>query len=144
MTRRVEAAVVLVVHGERALVLRRRHDDRSFAAKWCLPGGRVEAGEAAEDAAVREIAEETGLTIEVEVRLGPRTIHLAERRITFHIHRFVGRAAAGAVVLSDEHVDARWLDRADARRASELLPSGLAGEVTEELLARFAEGCERE
>lgn len=139
MTRTVEAAVVLVVHDERALVLRRRPDDRSFASMWCLPGGRLEPGEAPHDAAVREIEEETGLVIRLEESLGPRAIHLVERRLIFHIHRFVGRADHDRVVLSDEHVDARWLDRAEAARAQQLLPCGLAGEVTTELLARFAD-----
>jgi 8-oxo-dGTP diphosphatase len=142
MNRTVDAAVVLVVHEGRALVLRRRPDDRSFASMWCLPGGRIELGEAPHQAAVRETEEETGLRIEVRQSLGARAIHLAERQLIFHIHRFVARTAHAAVRLSDEHVDARWIDRDEARRAQELLPSGLAGEVTTELLARFAEGLE--
>lgn len=140
--RRVEAAVVLVVHRERALVLRRRPEDRSFAHQWCLPGGRVERGEAPREAAVREIAEETGLAIEVSRALGPREIHLPARSLTFSIHRFVARASEGEIVLSEEHVEARWLTRAEAERADALLPSGLAGEVTRELLERFARGEE--
>ncbi len=135
---RVEATVVLIIHGERALLLRRRPDDRSFAHRWCLPGGRVEPGESAREAALREIEEETGLAIDIEAALGARAIDLPERGITFHIHRFVATAASSAVVLSDEHVDARWITREEARRAEELLPSGLAGEVTHELLERFS------
>jgi hypothetical protein len=41
-------------------------------------------------------------------------------------------------VFSDEHVAMRWVARHEADRAHELLPSGLAGEVTRELLARFS------
>ncbi|HEY8432240.1 MAG TPA: NUDIX domain-containing protein [Sandaracinaceae bacterium] len=141
-SRRVNAAVVLVVHDGRALVLRRRPDDRSFAHQWCLPGGRIEPGEAPDETAVREIAEETGLTIRVERALGPREIHLRERKLRIAIHRFVARASGSAVRLSDEHVDARWLTRDEAARAEAVLPSGLAGEVTRELLERFARGLE--
>ncbi len=140
--RRVEAAVVLVIHEERALVLRRRPDDRSFAHQWCLPGGRVEEGEAPHETASREIAEETGLAIAIDRDLGPRDIELPERRILFSIHRFVARATGGELALSHEHVDARWLTRAEAESAELTLPSGLAGEVTRELLERFA--CSRE
>lgn len=140
--RRIEAAVVLIVREESALVLRRRPDDRSFAHQWCLPGGRLEPGEAPHDAAVREIAEETGLAIRIERALGPREITIAERRLVFHIHRFVASASEEAIVLSDEHVAARWITRDEARRAEALLPSGLAGEVTRELLERFADDRE--
>lgn len=134
--------MVLVVHEERALVLRRRPDDRSFAHQWCLPGGRVEHGEAPHQTAVREISEETGLAIELRRALGPRQIDLPDRRITFSIHRFVARASDDRIVLSEEHVDVRWLTRVEAERAEDLLPSGLAGEVTRELLDRFARRAE--
>uniref|UniRef100_A0AAU2W2K0 NUDIX hydrolase n=1 Tax=Streptomyces sp. NBC_00008 TaxID=2903610 RepID=A0AAU2W2K0_9ACTN len=39
---------------------------RSTKGMWELPGGRIEAGESAQAAAVRELAEETGLTARVE------------------------------------------------------------------------------
>lgn len=136
MTLRIDAALVLVVHADRALVLRRRPNDRSFAHQWCLPGGRIEAGESPGQTALREIAEETGLAIRIERELGARPVG------AFRIHRFVARADAPAVTLSDEHVAARWLTRAEAMRAEVILPSGLAGEVTRELLARFAQRAE--
>lgn len=123
-------------------MLRRRPDDRSYAHRWCLPGGRIDRGELPVDAAVRETAEETGLAVAIVRTLGPRSFELRQRKIVFSIHRFVARASTDVVTLSDEHVDARWLTRDDAARAGELLPGGLAGEVTRELLDRFAEGSE--
>ncbi|HJL18230.1 MAG TPA: NUDIX domain-containing protein [Sandaracinaceae bacterium LLY-WYZ-13_1] len=133
------ASVALVVHRERALVLRRRPNDRGFPHRWCLPGGRIEEGESPRETALRETAEETGLVIELRRVLGPRRLVYAHRPVTFEIHRFTARAARDDVRISDEHVDSRWLSRAEAAEAHRL-PSGLAGEVTEELLARFARG----
>jgi len=57
------AAFVLVpVPDGRVLAITRGRN----AHDWSLPGGKVEPGETFEDGAVRELAEETGLVIEVE------------------------------------------------------------------------------
>src|SRR5688572_27380980 len=47
----------------RVVLVRRKHSPR--AGHWSLPGGRVEHGEPLEAALRREIAEETGLVVEV-------------------------------------------------------------------------------
>ena len=134
----VAASVTLVLHAERTLVLRRRPEDRSFAHQWCLPGGRVEPGERPDEAAIREALEETGLDVSLDEALGPQRVALPRRGLVFVIHRFVAVATHDRVVISEEHVEARWLTREEAEEAERVLPSGLAGEVTTELLRRFA------
>ena len=54
-------AVVVDAAG-RLLLIRRGH--APSAGLWSVPGGRVEAGESLTEAVVREVREETGLTIE--------------------------------------------------------------------------------
>ena len=55
------AAFALVRNGLSQILLVRRADD----GYWELPGGRVEVGESASSAVIREVAEETGVTIKV-------------------------------------------------------------------------------
>jgi 8-oxo-dGTP pyrophosphatase MutT (NUDIX family) len=54
-------AFAIVRNGLGQVLLVRRADD----GYWELPGGRVEVGESASAAAVREVAEEAGVTVEV-------------------------------------------------------------------------------
>lgn len=48
----------------RIVLIRRAHEP--FASSWALPGGFVEENEPPADAAVRELAEETGIALEPE------------------------------------------------------------------------------
>ena len=62
------AAVAVVVHGNHVLLTRRSAGMRSFPNCWVLPGGVVEAGESLAQAAIREVAEETGLVVTLSAR----------------------------------------------------------------------------
>lgn len=54
-----------------ALILTRRSATlRNHAGQWALPGGRIEPGETAEQAALREMAEEVGLQLDGAAVLG--------------------------------------------------------------------------
>jgi 8-oxo-dGTP pyrophosphatase MutT (NUDIX family) len=54
-----------------ALLLTRRSTHlRRHAGQWALPGGRIDAGESAEQAALREMAEEVDLQLDASAILG--------------------------------------------------------------------------
>jgi len=54
-----------------ALLLTRRAEGlRSHAGQWALPGGRIDAGETPEQAALRELAKEVGLVLAADAVLG--------------------------------------------------------------------------
>jgi ADP-ribose pyrophosphatase YjhB (NUDIX family) len=79
--------------------------DRRGRLLWSLPKGHLEAGETAEQAAVREVAEETGITGRVVAELGTIDFwFVAEgRRIHKTVHHFLLLAVAGE--LSDADVE---------------------------------------
>ena len=56
-----DAAVFRISGGKTSLLLIKRNNE-PFKDKWAIPGGFVELDEELEDAATRELAEETGLT----------------------------------------------------------------------------------
>ena len=63
----------VVVHEGRVLLIRRGKEP--LRGRWVVPGGTVEAGETLHDALVREVLEETGLTVQ------PREVVLVFDRI---------------------------------------------------------------
>jgi 8-oxo-dGTP pyrophosphatase MutT (NUDIX family) len=57
----VALCIVLAAGGPSLLVTRRSSTLRAHAGQWALPGGRQDAGESIDEAALRELHEETGL-----------------------------------------------------------------------------------
>jgi 8-oxo-dGTP pyrophosphatase MutT (NUDIX family) len=54
-----------------ALLLTKRASElRNHAGQWAMPGGRIDAGESPEQAALRELHEEVGLALAAEAVLG--------------------------------------------------------------------------
>jgi 8-oxo-dGTP diphosphatase len=64
-------AVALVDTDGRVLIAQ-RPEGKNMAGLWEFPGGKVEAGERPEDALIRELAEELGITVK-EACLAPFT-----------------------------------------------------------------------
>jgi ADP-ribose pyrophosphatase YjhB (NUDIX family) len=99
---------------------------------WTMAGGVVEAGETLSEALVREILEETGLTVEPVALAGHREVMVRDDdgRVQRHfvILCFASRWIAGEPVLNEELADFRWI-----------LPSELKGykhtEGLEEIVA---------
>lgn len=111
------AAVGAIAVRDGALLLIRRGHAPS-RGRWSLPGGRVEAGESAREALVREMAEETGLVVEVGelvgevVRPGPSgvTYRIQDFRVTLVGDNAVGGSAVvDNAVAGDDAADVDWV-----------------------------------
>lgn len=75
-------SAAIIVQGDRVLMVRRRI--REGELMWQFPAGGIEAGESAEQAAVRETAEETGLTVDAVKLLGER-VHPKTGRLMSYV-----------------------------------------------------------
>lgn len=124
-------ASAVIVQGGRLLLARRR--EREGSILWVLPGGQIEEGESAEDAAVRETQEETGLTVSARRVLGER-VHPASKR---HMSYVACEVVAGTPVVGDpeEHDAVEFVAISDL---GEYVPHGFFEAVQEYLEAALA------
>jgi len=103
--------------GVEVVLAARRTRRRDLA--WGLPKGLVEPDETPEQAAVREVREETGLEADVEVSLGEiRYFYVWEGvRVRKAVHFFLMRATGGDVSQHDDEMEeVRWFPLSVALR----------------------------
>lgn len=89
--------------------------NRGGRLEWCLPKGHLEGAETPEEAAVREIAEETGIEGEVVRSLGSIDywFSVEGRRVHKTVHHYLLTATGGDLSIEGdpdaEAVDAAWV-----------------------------------
>lgn len=86
--------------------------DRRGRLRWSMPKGHVEAGETTEQAAVREVEEETGISGRITARLGSveYTFTAQGRRIHKRVHHFLMEAVSGELSDADlEVTEVAWV-----------------------------------
>ncbi len=88
-------AVALIWQDGR-LFIQRRPDDGLLGGLWEFPGGKMESGESPEQAAVREVEEETGMQIRLGRALDPVDHAYSHFQITLHaFHAEIVEIGAG-------------------------------------------------
>lgn len=99
-----------------AIIARRNRGGR---LEWCLPKGHLETDETAQEAAVREVLEETGITAEVAHELGTIDYWFTgeDRRVHKVVHHFLMRALGGELSVDgdpdQEAEQAEWVPLLD-------------------------------
>ena len=126
-TKKPGISAAIIVNEGRVLMVRRRVGEGDLL--WQFPAGAIEEGEAAEDAAVRETVEETGLVVAATRRIGYLESHPKSGREMFYTA--CTPLQGEAKVADEEELDAvAWVAHSEI---SDYVPYGLYGPVQEYL-----------
>ena len=87
-----------------------RYDHKDASGKrvlWSLPKGHIEEGETPEQAAIREVAEETGITSSITKSLGVIDFWFMAggKRIHKTVHHFIFTEVGGTLLAQESEVD---------------------------------------
>ncbi len=97
---------------------------------WCLPGGFMEAGENPEQAARREVFEETGLTVEIDRLLDAQSPGYG---LNVVILFYLAKPAAGNLVAGDDAIEVRAFKHDE-------LPDNIAFELHRRMVRDWFDG----
>jgi 8-oxo-dGTP diphosphatase len=93
-------------------LISRRRADAVLGGLWEFPGGKIETGETADEAARREVLEETGLAIEATESLGtfvPSSLEQDPRGPRVELHAVLARVAATVEAKPLASAEVRWV-----------------------------------
>lgn len=122
LQRPVPTVGVVCLKGDRVLLIKRGTPPR--LGQWSLPGGRIEWGEAVDQAALRELKEETGVEAELTALLDVVDGVFTSREsgeVTRHyvMIDYAARWTGGEPVAGDDAAEAAFFTRDEAMAAVE-------------------------
>jgi len=110
--RPIPAVIAVVVRGNEVILVRRANPPD--AGLWGFPGGKIELGERLDQAAVRELYEETGVVARaVEAFTAVDAVEIASNASVVHHYVLVAvfcQWVSGNPVAGDDALEARWFE----------------------------------
>lgn len=103
----VPAVGVVCLRGDSVLLIRRGTPPRQ--GEWSLPGGRIEPGERAMEAALRELREETGVAAEITGLIDVVDGLFPEAGRHYVLIDYAARWLSGEPVAGDDAAEARFV-----------------------------------
>lgn len=122
MTRIVEAAAAVILQPDGRFLLGQRPEGKPYAGYWEFPGGKIEPGETAAQALVRELHEELGIEADRYTPWITREFVYPHAHVRLHFFRVAGWHGE----IRDIHHAALAWRRADNVDVAPLLPANLA------------------
>jgi 8-oxo-dGTP pyrophosphatase MutT (NUDIX family) len=134
--RRVARLIVIDASGAVLLIRYNEHRANRSGSFWCTPGGEIEPGEQPQHAAIRELAEETGLSAELVRKLWQKTFtfELPQGFVNQHEEYFLVRIPEvnpSVQNFSAEPIrEHRWWTLIELQSTSEVIyPEGLVADL---------------
>lgn len=109
----VGAVIVDSLLEPRLVLAARRAQSNALRGRWEFPGGKVEPGETAEAALIREVQEELDVTLLLGHELEPTGFAWEMISSQLPIRLFWAEIFVGTPTPGEDHDEVRWLDPAD-------------------------------
>ena len=103
---RVEVSAALIFRAGRLLITQ-RHARSHLGGLWEFPGGKIEAGETAEECLIRELREELGVSVFIGSALSPATHSYQDFTVT--LYPFICSLTGGTVTMHEHHA-LKWVE----------------------------------
>ncbi|OIQ45013.1 MAG: 7,8-dihydro-8-oxoguanine-triphosphatase [Gammaproteobacteria bacterium MedPE] len=105
--KKINVAVAVIVNSQQQILLALRHQHLHQGGKWEFPGGKIETGETAQQAIIREINEEVSLSTQSTVPMMVLEHDYGDKLVCLHVHwvkEFSGDATGA------EGQEIKWVD----------------------------------
>ena len=126
----------MVCDGKGNVLVQNKKGDRTWHG-WNFPGGHVEQGEFVTPSVIREVREETGLTVENPKLCGIKEFQKEQDGKRFIVFLYAASRFSGELRASDEG-DVFWYPLSELKRSkeladgfSEMLPAFTSDEISE-------------
>jgi 8-oxo-dGTP diphosphatase len=96
----------LLIRRRTVLLARRAPHRKAYPDLWSFPGGHVEPNETLDEALVRELREEIGITATRYTSLGP--IAKVDDPATWFMYAIRGWDGGEPMMIGNEHTELRW------------------------------------
>jgi 8-oxo-dGTP diphosphatase len=112
---KVEVAACFITDQQKFLFLKRL-PHKTDGNCWGIPGGKVEQGETAEQAVIREIQEETGISLHTQPLTYFGKVYIRYPHVDFIYHMFEYQTGSlpPITISQEEHSEFRWLTLPEA------------------------------
>lgn len=133
MSKPANAASVALIRDGKVLLIQRAYAPYQYL--WTLPGGRLDPDETIEQCAIREIAEEVGLTVR---QVNPVLVQELGETQQFRLAVFASLDFEGEVVASDEVKAYHWVTPAEF---AQYRTTSRLGDVVAKAFAVVGQNC---